>query len=326
MQTGLALRIADQHEWAAHEGDPGSSPFHTWDWLGWIAPLVECRFVPLLVEQDGVPVGLAPLLLRRHYLGYTANLVPFPMLGPVVPPELLQETAALVRSWAVRHRVFRLQLTVYPTAANTSGALAAAGLEEQPLETFLVDLRRPTVQDTFDSFGRDVRNALRRSTKNGVTIRSSTPEDLRVTLPRIHREVLGELTPYTRTIGASLAAAPPPFPVWCRTAVLDGEPIGATVCVGGPIAMGWLVGVFPEVRSSEASSALIWDGIQWAQETGSSWLDMGTAPTPGNAAFKRKFKPVVLTGARGSWQLAGTATARRLLRRGPRPVVEDAEA
>lgn len=318
VHTGLTLALGDRQEWAAHEGDPGATPFHSWDWLAWIAPVVECRFVPLMVRRGSTSVGLAPLLLRRHYLGYTANLVPFPVLGPVVPSTLLQETAALVRRWAIRHRVGRLQLTVYPTPEETAGALSGAGFEEQPVETFLVDLQRPTLQETFDSFNKDVRNALRRSTKNGVTIRDSTPQDLRVTLPRIHREVLGELTPYTSVIGAGLAATPPPLPVFCRTAVVDGQPVGAAVCVGGTIAMGWLVGVFPEARGTEASSALIWDAITWAQEAGSAWLDMGTAPTPGNAAFKRKFRPVVLTGARGSWQLPGTAAARRVLRRGPR--------
>lgn len=285
MKQELSLESITRDDWQTCEDCPGWTPFHGWDWLSWFAPLVDCQFVPLALLRNGHLVGLAPMLLRRQSLGYTANLVPFPFLGPIVPPELLSETARLLRRWGLRHRVARMQLTVYPAGQLLSGSLDAAGFDEQPIETFAIDLRRPTDEDTFSSFTKDVRNAWRRSQKRGVSIRASTPEDLTSLLPKIHREVLGDLTPYTVNIGIGLAQGGLPIPVHTTTAYLNEKPIGMQVAIGGATTMGWLIGVVPEARDSQASTALIWDLVQWARQQQFCWLDLGSAPTAGNAAF-----------------------------------------
>src|SRR4051812_45072851 len=99
-RDGLSLRVSnDRAEWiSSAEGLP-STFFHSWEWLSWVAPLVDCEFVPLVVDRGSTTVGIAPILLRRRFGAYTANIVPFWFLGPIVPKDLLSETFALLKRW-----------------------------------------------------------------------------------------------------------------------------------------------------------------------------------------------------------------------------------
>ena len=50
----LTLRPAGGREdWEALERLPGATVYHSWRWLTWIAPLLDCEFEPLLVVQEG---------------------------------------------------------------------------------------------------------------------------------------------------------------------------------------------------------------------------------------------------------------------------------
>jgi hypothetical protein len=299
----LTLRLtAGQEEWARHEGDPGATLFHSWRWLSWVAPLLDCRFVPLLVELDGASVGVAPLLLRRRAAWYTANLVPFPFLGPVVPPSLLAETLSMLQGWTKRHRVGSIELAVHPEALAPGLPLPQTSWPVRLEPTYLVDLAGKTLDQVFASFHGDARSAIRRSVKRGVTVRAATAEEIRTLLPAIHEQSLEAHKPYAYKLAASLALGQQPFPTRCTTAVVDGRPVGLSVAVRGANAMGWLGGVFREDQHTQANAALVWDAIQWAHAEGCGWLDMGGAPDPGIAAYKRKFKPRVEQHLLATWQ------------------------
>ena len=300
----------DKAEWARHAGTPGWTPFHSWEWLSWVAPLLDRQFVPLVVRRGSTSVGLAPMLVRKRPVGSHANIVDF-NLGPLVPREDLAETSTLIKRWALRHGVLSFELAVHPTAEASQGSFAQAGLKERSDETYLIGLEDRSVADIFSSLSSDVRNAFRRSVKRGVTVRTSTADELRHILPRLREEALGRGADYTRRIGECLADGEPPFPVRCSTAVIDGRPVGMSITVGGINAAGWLGSVFREDQRTQAHSALVWDAIEWAHAAKCSWLDMLGAPDPGIAAYKRKFKPQILSHPVASWQAPGFATAQR---------------
>jgi hypothetical protein len=305
------LRLAESPgEWTTCQNAIGATIFHSWEWLSWIAPRVNCRFVPLLVQRGGETVGLAPMLVRSSKLWQTANVLPFPV-GPLVHAELLAQTSSLVKRWAIRHRIVSLTLTVHPTSGAPEGALAEAGLNEISDETFLIDLAGKTVDEVFASFSSDARSAIRRSVKRGVSIRPSTPEELSELLPKLYEEAVGQTVIYARGLGQGVASAAVPFPVHCATAVVEGRPVGVSIATGGANAVGLIGGVFREHQSTQANSALVWDAVQWAHAEGCSWLDMLGAPDPGIAAFKRKFKPRALHQPQATWQMPGIATAKR---------------
>lgn len=307
----LSLGVADgKAEWARHEGTAGWTAFHSWEWLSWVAPLLDREFVPLVVRRGSTSVGLAPMMVGKGRVGSTANLVPF-NLGPLVPRDDLAETATLINRWAMRHGVLSLQLAVHPTGEASQGSFAQAGFNEQSVETYLISLEGLSRAEVFSSLGSDVRNAVRRSVKRGVTVRASTGDELRHILPRLRDQTLGVVENYPRAVGARLAEGEPPFPVRCATAVVDDRTVGVSITVGGVNAAGWIGSVFREDKRTQAHSALIWDAIQWAHAEKCSWLDMLGADDPGIAAYKRGFKPRILQHPLASWQAPGVATAQR---------------
>ncbi|MDN5763279.1 MAG: hypothetical protein L0H41_13315, partial [Microlunatus sp.] len=210
-----------------------ANPYHGWEWLTWIAPLLSCAFVPLVVDRAGQPVGAVPLLLRRQLTVSSANIVPIPYLGPIVPSEVVQETTREVLRWARRRGVVRLELCLTPHANAPDQTMAAVGLAEERVETFMVDLAGRGESELFAAIGGQARTAVRRSERKGVTIRTATAEDLRTVLPAVHEEALGGPRPYAHRLGDALARAGIPVPARCATAVVDGEAIGVSITLAG---------------------------------------------------------------------------------------------
>jgi len=305
--------VRSAHEWTQLLDQPGSTVFHRWDWLTWIASRLGVRFVPLKVLHQGIPVGVAPILVRHRWGIASANIVPFPYLGPVVPAELVAATTREMMRWARRHRVVSMDSCLHPEARVPDGVLCDQGLAEERVDTYLIDLTGRSESELFARLGGDARTAVRRSVKRGVSLRTSTPEDLREVLPAIHLEALGEQAPYAYVLGDALAEGTLPVPARCATALLDGVPVGVSITLGGTdTAVGWLGGVFHAAQASQANAALVWDAIAWAAAEGYATLDMCGAPDPGIAAYKRKFRPRVETHLVGRWQTPGVVALRRL--------------
>lgn len=295
---------------------PGGSVYHRWEWLSWIAPLISAKFVPLVVQRAGVPVGIAPLFLRRQFGLASGNVVPFPYLGPVVPAEIVTETTTELLHWARWHGVMSLELCLHPSLPAADGALRAAGLVEERVDTFLIDLAGHTEDELFARFGGDARTAIRRSAKRGVSIRPATADDLRTVLPAVHDESRGQAGKYSATIGQALAEGTLPLPARCATAVVDGRPVGISITLGGRRgAVGWLGAAFRADQSTHANAALVWDAITWAAAEGYDVLDMCGAPDPGIAVYKKKFRPRIEQHLVGRWQAPGLDRLHRLRHR-----------
>jgi hypothetical protein len=311
--AGVSLpRTRDAGEWNTLLHQAGGTAYHSWEWLDWIAPLLSSTFVPLVVSREGRPVGVAPMLLRRHLGMATANLVPFSYLGPVVPGSLVGETTRAVLRWARQHHVLRMELCLHPRLPAPEGAFASGGLTEETVDTFVIDLEGRDEAELFAALSSDARNAVRRSLRKGVSIRTSTAGDLRTVLPQVHQESLGGAASYAPALGAALARNESPLPVRCATAVVDGRAVGVSVTIGGQSAIGWLAAVYRADQHTQANTALVWDAITWAAGRECVQLDMCGAPDDGIAAYKRKFKPRVERHLVGRWEAPGLAVLRRL--------------
>jgi len=307
-QLPTLRRISDRAEWIAHEADPGATFFHRWDWLCWIAPLLDCQFVPLVVDHRGTTVGIAPMLLRGHWWGSSVNRVAIPFLGPIVPSGLLTETLISLRRWALRHGVVRLKLGVHADA-TPAGHLARAGFRERSFRTYVINLERNNLQQVLESFSSATRNAIQRSERRGVSVQESSVEDYRCVLPKVIEAANGQPVGYVHKVADKLACSRTPFPFRSATATVAGRPVGMATTVGDTEALGWLAGVFPEDRWTQAHTALVWDNIQWAYRQGARSLDMLGAPHPGIESYKQNFRPQVLEHSVGSWEVPGASAA-----------------
>lgn len=318
-------------EWAAGLAAAGpSTPFHEWGWLDWVAPLIGCRFLPLVVvSSSDTPVGVAPMLLKRRGPFQTANWVPFPYVGPLVPPGHLGPTLSAVRRWARRERIADLQLTAHPLTATSrecGDAFAVHGFDPQPDATYIVALGGRDLDEIHGAMERMARTHLRKAQEAGVTTRPSSDREVAELLPRIHADALGRQglqSPYSPSLGDVLAARPPAVPLRITSAVLDGTTIGVLATLGGPITVGWMGGVMRQHQKTNAAVALYWDAISWAHGIGSNHIDLVGVPTPGIAKFKKQFGGhlyAYLTGHRSlplytrlrslhSWSTAITARA-----------------
>ena len=142
----VELREASgREEWTTVAGQQaGFTPFHAWDWLEWVAPLVHCRFLPLLVvDEGGVAVGAAPTLLKRRGPFHTANWVPFPYLGPLVPPDFLGATLGGLRRLGRKERLTLLQIAAHPfalTPLDSRATYASYGIDLHLDQTYIVPL------------------------------------------------------------------------------------------------------------------------------------------------------------------------------------------
>ena len=307
---------ADPGEWNRLADQPGGSVFHRWEWLSWVAPLLSAKFVPLVVLQGGVPVGIAPMLVRRQWGLASANVVPFPYLGPVVPAELVSATTSEVLRWARRHGVMSLELCLHPGMPVVDGSLADAGLSEERVDTYLIDLGGCDEAELFARLGGDARTAIRRSVKRGVTVRASTEDDLRKVLPAVHDESRGECSRYSSAIGEAVAQGTMPVPARCATAVVDGRPVGVSITVACETgAVGWLGATYRAEQHTQAHAALVWDAIVWAASEGQQVLDMCGAPDPGIAVYKQKFRPRTEQHLVGRWQSPGLTRLHRFRHR-----------
>lgn len=307
---------ADPGEWNRLADQPGGSVFHRWEWLSWVAPLLSAKFVPLMVLRGGVPVGIAPMLVRRQFGLASANVVPFPYLGPVVAPELICATTSEVLRWARRRGVMSLELCLHPGLPAVDGSLGDAGLCEERADTYLIDLAGRDEAELFARLGGDARTAIRRSLKRGVTVRTSTEEDLRTVLPAVHDESRGECSQYSAAIGEAVAKGTLPVPARCATAVVDGRPIGVSITLAGPTgAVGWIGAAYRAEQHTQANAALVWDAIIWAASEGQQVLDMCGAPNAGIAVYKQKFRPRTEQHLVGRWQSPGLSRLNRIRHR-----------
>ena len=271
----------------------GATAFHTWDWLELQARAHGWRFEPLLVRVDGEPVGVAPQLLARRRLLMEAR-VPFPYVGPVVPPQDLTGTLLALDAWARENRVVSSRAEFAPGVTHPAQAAPRARWDVHEDLTWLVDLSHGSVEEFWRGTRRSVRRAFRSAERRGVVVRPSTETEVCQWLPLFFDEAYGARglpSPYPRDVGEA---------IWARYGDRDGvcmlsawvgdQPGGLSLAFGqGETLYSWAGGGFRSCRADHTGTALYVHEILWALEHGFRCLDEVGAVDEGVSRFKRAF-------------------------------------
>lgn len=276
---------------------PRATSFHDWSWLRFTSEVFGWRFDPLTVVDDGTPVGVFPVLLKRSRLPRAAE-PPFPYVGPLVPEELLEPTLRAFRGWQLRHGRpfvrFDLGPAADPVAGSDAGlrsAVAAAGGTWEADRTLVVDLKGKTPETLMASMKKGARYSVRAGVRNEVEVRPSLPGEATTLLPRILNEAYASRdveSPYPDEIGSRFEQwAAGRDDVYVRTALVAGEQAGLVVALGShPVVTGWAGGSFREFRDANPSTILFHDMLLWSLERGHTAVDLVGWVDEGVARFK----------------------------------------
>lgn len=252
------------------------------------------EFTRLLVHVDDKPVGVFPVPVRSS-TRWRRLQVPFPMLGPLVPAPLLQETFAAFRRYQVRSGPVASQMDLGPLISpGAHAAVDAAGCRVWDDATVVVDLSHGSVEELQAAFDKTRRRGVRRALRDGATVRpaeSGEPTDL---LPKLLHEAYGahgRPSPYPAHIGRLTED-------WARgrddvavfAGLVDGEPAGMQVVLGsGPTALFWLGASLRRFRPVDVSSLLHQRGLEWAMERGCERVDLCGSVDEGVLSYKLSF-------------------------------------
>ncbi|SFT53597.1 Acetyltransferase (GNAT) domain-containing protein [Geodermatophilus amargosae] len=275
------------------ERTAGSTAFHAWDWLELQAQAHGWRFEPLLASVDGEAVGVAPLLLGRRHLSMEAR-VPFPYVGPVVPPEHLTGTLLALDGWARENRIVSSRAEFAPGVSYPAEAAPRARWDVHEDLTWVVDLSHGSVDQFWRGTRRSVRRTLRSAEQRGVVVRPSTKTEVCQWLPPFFDEAYGARglpSPYPRDVGEA---------IWERYGEREGvcmlsawvgdQPGGLSLAFGhGETLYSWAGGGFRSRRGDNTGTALYVHEILWALEHGFRFLDEVGAVDEGVSRFKRAF-------------------------------------
>lgn len=275
----------------------GATPFHEWPWLRVMAGALHCHFLPLGFYQDADLVGLLPLLVRQRGPYKSANWVPFPYLGPLVPTALLPASLRALDDYQRGNGIGLMQLGFAPHAAIAAADLLTDGYSTRTDATMIVPLAGRTEAEVWAGLEGRGRGSVRKAQKEGVRVEQATEREITRELPAILREVFarrGQPAPYDEAALRALWAQYHDDP--CArlvTAHYAGEAAAvlislrdqqrAYLCIGG--------GRFRH-RQINPNALLYWDAICWARAAGCAAIDMVGNPEDGIAKFKASFGSV----------------------------------
>jgi CelD/BcsL family acetyltransferase involved in cellulose biosynthesis len=267
----------------------GATAFHRHDFLHSVAPLIDCEFVPLMVRSGEQVVGVAPLLVKRLGPFCSINWVPFPYLGPLVPPELIPATLSALSLRARRLRAINHQQSFAEVVPDGT----AGGFTPVTGRTFIVPLAGRSDHDLLASMHSTRRQQISRAQRHGFEVCPAEPADFQLMELWAGQVFAGQGLPpaYPDGTYAQMFSLLNSAPGSAFHAVrLDGQTVAVDISfISGGRAFGWQGGVNPSCRSKHPQVLLVWHRLQWARSMGAIEFDMVGAPNEGIAQFKRHF-------------------------------------
>jgi hypothetical protein len=295
LSTVTVVRCRTEAQWdGLLEPAAGSTAFHTWGWLELQARAHGWRFEPLLVVVDGEPIGVAPVLLVRRGPVLMEARVPFPYVGPVVPPQYLTGTLTALDTWARANGVVSSRLEFAPGLTSPAEAAPAAGWDVHQDLTLLVDLSHGSVEEFWRGTRRSVRRTLRTAEQRGVVVRPSSKTDVVTWLPAFLDAAYGARglpSPYADDVGELVWERYGERDDVCMLSAWVGDaPGGLSIAFGhGDTLFSWAGGGFRSRRADNTGTALYVHEILWALEHGYRRVDEVGAVDEGVTRFKRAF-------------------------------------
>jgi CelD/BcsL family acetyltransferase involved in cellulose biosynthesis len=265
---------------------PGSTAFHDWEWLDFQDDLLGVRVERHLVVADGQPVGVFPLPRQQARWSPASPSLPFPFVGPLVPPALLPATARALRRYQVTRGLLVARFDIGPrdTTDAVAAGLRAEGLHCVEDSTIVLDTSHGSVDQLHANYRSARRRDVRRARKAGAEVRPPRPGELAALLPAVLQEAYeahGVPSPYPADIGERLEAWARDRPwVIARVAAIGDELCGVLLMLTRhPTAVGWVGGSLRRFRA-QSPNALLYESCLEAATLGghssvdfSGWVD-----------------------------------------------------
>jgi CelD/BcsL family acetyltransferase involved in cellulose biosynthesis len=281
----VPVRGAD--EWDALASRSGGTFFHSHLFLSTVSEGLGLGLDLQAAVIGGERVGAVPIVLKRLGPVSTINWLPFPYVGPLVPPDALAPTLAALVRHERRVRSVRSQNVLLTYRPETF-----PGYTSSVDRTFVVPLEGRSDDDLLHGMSSRRRSAIRRADRNGLRVREATEREVTQLLPRLsHRtfEQQGLPAPYSpecyRLTWERLSGNPD---VLFQAADVNGEPAVVQISLAGSgTGLAWVVGREQDQAGSDAYASMMWRTMCWARERGCREFDLVGAPTEGIANYKR---------------------------------------
>lgn len=309
----MEIRTLDLSEWASALPDSGFEPFHLPEALA-----VVDRYTAGELELYGgfkgdEVVGLLPLFVHDRPVGRTVFSPPptlgIPRLGPVVmptsPKRRKQERVNRTFTEGVLERVgvgsrrtlFQMQL---PTSYEDPRPYHWAGLNVEPMFTYVLETRGFPLEDLFGTFSRSLRRDIRAGQDLDVTVEVEGIESAQTVYEHIAQRYAeqGRGFPtrweYVRDLTKALADTGHCQVYVARTA--DGEFLtGMITLMSNEMAYAWQGGARSRYKGVYVNNLLHWriieDIVQNPPRPSMTRYDLTGANTERLCRFKSKFSP-----------------------------------
>jgi hypothetical protein len=300
-------RSADDGEWdhlvARH---PDATAFHLSRFLRTAGPSLGLRTHLAVAEVDGETVGVVPMLVRTVGPFVLVNHgLPFPHLGPLLPPNIPADAvlAALrrhVRPHVVLHAGFE---SIAPFPVPEQSGWVRYGCRRRAV----VAMADEDEEGLFRRLAPQQRARVRRAVGQGLVTGPATRAEIADRMPAwanetLVRQGLSPLWPGDAVVRIFDALAP--AGVAEATAVRrDGTALAASISLFfARRLIAWEIGVSEEGRAANATLMLYAALLCRARELGAEEVDLLGAPTEGIARFKQSLGADLLARGAAQWQ------------------------
>lgn len=307
----MELKIAtdtDAELWdSLVEQSPNGTLFHTWKWLKLIEKYsvlkkagrkARARLDPLILTENGIPVGIYPLFFFRA-MGMTYCYSPYSQedthyLGPLFPkltrerPEAAQiflvDVQRTVDRFIKKERKSNYVQISTPPGFDDCRPFKWAGYRVEPRYTYSIDISSGT-EDVWNSFAGRLRQGIKKAGKDGITVTEGDKDDAYFIYDLLRKRNHAK---FSKEYLGSVYDEFHPDHMKIFIAKKGSERIsGAIALLFKDRMSGW--NGMPRVQGSNVNELLRWESIKWAGAHGYRTYEIIGADDYPLFPFKRKF-------------------------------------
>ena len=315
----MTLRVVEIHDRERDVWDEAAVHFshcHPLNAYGWgkVREIDGWQPSYYLAKEGDMPKGLMMVLVKKiPCTGLSIMYAPKGPLCNVADRDTLQALLAKVREEGRKKRAIFIRID--PNLAEQrfdgeSDPFIQAGfihLEHRwsfwnsPRDVYRLDLAKAaTADEIMKTFEPNLRNRIRKAAKEGLSVRRAERlEEL--------RNFYDMFNAFTVEKGFMCRKLEYQQALWHEyiergngnlfLAIYGGEIVGGALQLNfDGKCLGMHMGALKEYMKLQPISAVLWDSIKWAKESGFKWYSFrGVGSTPTQEAFKKRFRPEIVS-------------------------------
>lgn len=313
------LSVIEIHERERDYWDREISKFesvHPLNAFGWgrVRAIDGWESTCLLARKGDLVTGAVMILTKS--IPFTGLSIMYAPRGPLFNPSDKETLKVLLKSMKIKakekHAVFlRIDPNITEeTILKNGDFFVEQGLVHlkhrwtfwnTPRDVYRIDPTKVRTQDElFKTLDRQARKAVRKSRKQGVTVRHGTSlEEL-----DIFYKFFKEFTVEKGFMSRSYAYQKSLWDEYIMrgngklfVAVYKNQIVGGLIClIFGKKCLAMHMGTPYKYQYLRSNDAYVWESIKWAKGNGCKWFSFrGVGTTPTQEKFKRKFRPEVVS-------------------------------